>query len=271
MPHRRSYTASAEVGGDIYVAAGMVGNTGRPLDLFERFDAARGTWESLPSLPKAFSAASAAALDGVVYVVGGNSSEVDGRQVFAYDINGRRWSERAPLPAPRTNLALVVFGNWLYAIGGLDPVNASRSVFRYDTASDRWSQAPPLPEPLHALTAVSFHGEIWALGGRVRPGLISRRVWIYNPSGKRWREGPRLPERMETLGAAVVGDQIHVVYEPNYFIFDARRGRWHRGPGLQIPRHALALYDVGGKLFAIGGCAVPQLADSAVVESIASG
>jgi len=35
MPHRRSYTASAQIGGKIYVAAGMVGNSGRPLDLFE--------------------------------------------------------------------------------------------------------------------------------------------------------------------------------------------------------------------------------------------
>ena len=56
MPHRRSYTASAELGGKIYVAAGMVGNTGRPLDLVERFDPSRNEWSSLTSLPESFSA-----------------------------------------------------------------------------------------------------------------------------------------------------------------------------------------------------------------------
>ena len=34
MSLRRSYTASAEVGSQIYVAGGMVGETGRPLAAF---------------------------------------------------------------------------------------------------------------------------------------------------------------------------------------------------------------------------------------------
>jgi hypothetical protein len=61
MPHRRSYTASAESGGKIYVAAGMVGNTGRPLNIFERFNPATDTWQSLPFVPDTFSAAAGAA------------------------------------------------------------------------------------------------------------------------------------------------------------------------------------------------------------------
>src|SRR6187399_2107801 len=64
MPHRRSYTASAEIGGRVYVAAGMVGNTGRPLNIFERFDPAEGQWTSLPFVPAPFSAAAGAALAG---------------------------------------------------------------------------------------------------------------------------------------------------------------------------------------------------------------
>ena len=51
------YGDSAEIGGKIYVAAGMVGNTGRPLDIFERFDPAKGQWSVAPVLPAPFSAA----------------------------------------------------------------------------------------------------------------------------------------------------------------------------------------------------------------------
>ena len=268
MPHRRSYTASAKIAGSIYVAAGMVGNTGRPLDLFERFDPGRNAWTSLPSLPKAFSAGAAAALGGRMYVVGGNSKEANGRQVIAYDVQRRRWSERASLPVPRTNLAVVAFRGRIYALGGLDPVHPTNTVFVYDRTSNRWSKAAPLPEALHALAAVSYRGEIWALGGRVRSGAISRRVWIYNPTRNAWRAGPQMPEPMETHGAAVVGDRIHVILESHYLIYNARAGRWSSGPSLQVPRHAMAAFSTNGKLYAIGGCVVPQLEDSPIVESI---
>ena len=83
MLHRRSYTASAELGGKVYVAAGMVGNSGRPLDLFERFDPAKNEWTSLTPLPEKFSAGAAASFDGRIWVVGGNSDTTNGRQVFA--------------------------------------------------------------------------------------------------------------------------------------------------------------------------------------------
>src|SRR6476646_1795646 len=85
MLHRRSYTASAELGGKIYVAAGMVGNTGRPLNIFERFDPETKEWDSLPLLPEPFSAAAGAVLGETMYVIGGNGlAAATGRQVAAY-------------------------------------------------------------------------------------------------------------------------------------------------------------------------------------------
>ena len=125
MPHRRSYTASADIGGKVYVAAGMVGNTGRPLNIFERFDPAKGQWTSLPFVPAPFSAAAGTALGGKMYVIGGNGDlkdkDIDGRQVFAYDVATNKWSRKASLPKPRTNLAAVALGGKIYALGGLDP------------------------------------------------------------------------------------------------------------------------------------------------------
>jgi hypothetical protein len=45
-------------------------------------------------------------------------------------------------------------------------------------------------------------------------------------------------------------------------------GGWRVGPPLQVPRHALGLFASAGRLWAIGGCVVPELADSRVVESL---
>jgi N-acetylneuraminic acid mutarotase len=273
MPHRRSYTASAEINGKVYVAAGMVGNTGRPLNLFERFDPAKGQWDTnLPLVPERFSAAAGVGLMGVLYVIGGNGDvkdkAIDGRQVYAYDTFRRRWSRKASLPVPRTNLAAVALGGKIYAIGGLDPNHATKTVFMYDPRSNKWSPAPPLPEKLHAEAAVVFRGEIWVIGGQNAAGHATNRVWIYAPFTHRWRAGPRMPFRLETAGASVAGNEIHVVLEKRYLIYDADSDSWSKGPGLEVPRHALAVYAIKGTLYAIGGCVTPQLEDSNVVEKL---
>jgi hypothetical protein len=102
------------------------------------------------------------------------------------------------------------------------------------------------------------------IGGR-RGEERLREVWIFDPSIGRWREGPALPKPMELLGAAVVGDQIHAVWERTYQIYDASEGRWRDGPAPLEPRHALSLFNVDGTLYAVGGC-TPALRDTAVVE-----
>ena len=271
MPQRRSYTASAAIDGNVYVAAGMVGNTGRPLNLFSRFDRATNTWEPLPQVPDAFSAAAGTSLGDTMYVIGGNaidSKTADGRQVYAYDVARKRWSRKASLPAMRTNLAAVSLEGKIYAIGGLDPVHPTKTVFVYDPAANRWTTSAPLPEVLHAHAAVVFRGEIWVIGGQGRTGKAMRHVWIFNARRDRWRAGPRLPVPLETAGASVAGDRIYVVLESTSLIYDARTGRWSRGPALETPRHALAVFAIGGTLYAMGGCAVPQLEDSSLVERL---
>jgi hypothetical protein len=70
---------------------------------------------------------------------------------------------------------------------------------------------------------------------------------------------------MELLGAAVVGDEIHAIWESTYQIYDAGRGTWRAGPRPLVTRHALEAFHVGGSLYTIGGCTT-QLRDSPVVE-----
>jgi Kelch motif len=267
LTHRRSYPASAAIGGNVYVAAGMVGETGKPLDFLERFDPRRNEWTSLTPLPISFSAAAGAELNGRFWVIGGdNSPEADGRQVFSYDIETDRWRSEPRLPATRMNHAAVAFRGKLYAIGGLDPVHPTKTVFVYDPATRRWSEGKPLPVPLHAHSASVYRGDIWVFGGRDRSLARQRGVWIYDPQSGDWRSGPALPEAMDTLSTAVNGDRIDALVDDYHFIFDGER--WKEGPPLEVPRHALAAYTIDDVLYAVGGCLHPQLVDSTVVERI---
>jgi N-acetylneuraminic acid mutarotase len=267
LTHRRSYPASVEIDGKIYVAAGMVGETGKPLDFLERFDPEAGEWVDLAPLPVAFSAAAGAEFQGRFWVIGGNNSkEVDGRQVYSYDLAADSWRQEARLPATRMNHAAVAFRGKLYALGGLAPANPTRTVFVYDPAARRWTEGTPMPVALHAHAAAVYRDEIWVFGGRDRTLARQRGVWIYNLDERKWRQGPALPQPMDTLSTAVNGDRIDALVDDFYFVFDGER--WNEGPTLDVPRHALAAYTIDDTLYAVGGCLHPQLRDSTVVEKI---
>jgi N-acetylneuraminic acid mutarotase len=265
MSQRRSYVAAALLGGKIYAAGGMVGETGRFLSVFQRFDPRANAWTTLPRLPEPVRAGVGAALEGKFYVIGGQT-EADGTgpQVYAYDVSAGRWSKRAPLPEPRFNMAAAVLGGRIYAMGGFSQTSERAEVFVYDPATDSWSEGTALPLPNHTFGAVVFRGEIWALGGR-RGDKVLRDVWIYDPRTRDWRRGPTMPRPMELVGAAVVGDQIHAVWESTYQIYDAAADRWSQGPRSLVTRHGLKTFFVDGALYTVGGCTT-DLHDSQVVE-----
>jgi N-acetylneuraminic acid mutarotase len=96
MSQRRSYLAAAELDGQIYAAGGMVGETGRFLSVFQRFDPRANEWTTLRRLPEPTRAAAGAALDGQVYVFGGQTENGVTRRVLAYDVAAGEWRARAP-------------------------------------------------------------------------------------------------------------------------------------------------------------------------------
>jgi hypothetical protein len=264
MSQRRSYIAAAEIGGKIYAAGGMVGETGRPLDVVARYDPETDTWETLRRLPEPVRAAAGTAVAGVFYVIGGTTGDGNTAAVNAYDPDSDRWSPRAPLPEPRFNHAAVELDGKIYVLGGYLEGEERRDVFVYDPDTNSWSEGPELPIPNHAFEAVAVDGEIWMIGGR-RGDEILHDVWILNPETGKWREGPTMPEPMELLGADVAGDEIHAVWESTYQVYDRATGEWTSGPRSLVTRHGLQTFYVDGVLFTVGGCTT-RLVDSPIVE-----
>jgi N-acetylneuraminic acid mutarotase len=264
MPDRRSYFAAAQIAGDVYVAGGMVGASGRFVLDLQRFDPRRNRWSRLPDLPGEARAAAGAALRGKLVVVGGQTSAGTSRRVYAFDPRTRRWSVRAPLPAPRYNAAAAALDGKLYVAGGVRGVVPVRTVFIL--AGGRWRTAAPLPAAVHTQALVPFRGELWSIGGFDRAGDPVRSVWIYSPRSRRWRTGPRLAAPLAMLGATAARGRVYAVSGRVFETYEPGRG-WRLGRRLSVPRHALGLFASAGRLWAIGGCVVPELADSRVVES----
>jgi N-acetylneuraminic acid mutarotase len=265
MPERRSYFAAAQIGGRVYVSGGMVGASGKYVLRLQSFDAVHRRWLRLRDQPRPARAAAGAAFGGSLYVLGGQTPDGVTGRVFAYDPAARRWSAKPSLPAPRYNAAAASLGGKLYVVGGVRSIDPLRTAFVFDGA--RWRTIASIPQALHTQALVAWHGELWSIGGFDAAGDAVRSTWIYSPRTGRWRRGPRLAAPLAMVGATATRTGIFAVSETAFEQYAPGRG-WRRGPSLAVPRHALGLFALAGRLWAIGGCVVPQLADSRVVESL---
>ena len=147
MSQRRSYIAAAEIGGKIYAAGGMVGETGRPLDLVARYDPATDTWETLHRLPDPLRAAAGAAVDGTFYVIGGTTEDGNTAAVNAYDPESNTWTPRAPLPEPRFNHAALELGGKIYVLGATSRARSAGTSSSTTPPPTRGRRAPSSRSP----------------------------------------------------------------------------------------------------------------------------
>ena len=77
------------------------------------------------------------------------------------------WTMKAPLPAPRAEVAAAAFDGKLHAIGGSVSGTAGPYHDEYDPATDSWRPRAPLPEGRDHLGVAVAAGKIYAFGGFV--------------------------------------------------------------------------------------------------------
>lgn len=165
-------------------------------------------WRTL-RLPAARGAAGAAALEGVVYVVGGRGVGGLAKNVLAYD--GRRWRV-LPGPTPREHLAVAAARGRIYAIAGrragydtnLDVVES------WAPGEKRWRREPPVPEPRGGTGAAAVGGAIVSVGGEAPSGTL-RAVFAYDTARRAWRRLTDLPTPRHGLGVVAFGGRIYVI------------------------------------------------------------
>jgi N-acetylneuraminic acid mutarotase len=196
LPTRRSAHAVVVAGGAIHVLGGP-GN--RRVD---RFDGHRWTKETkLPG--QALNAPAAVALGSRIYVIGGfaGDSNVPTARVRVFDTVSKRWSETAPLPAPRGGHAAVVLDGRIHVLGGGNDVSTLAIHSVYDPAANAWTAAAPLPRPEGSPAAVVLGGKIYAIGGRSGFDDYGD-TFVYDPTSNAWSRGPQLPPRGTAGGTA---------------------------------------------------------------------
>jgi N-acetylneuraminic acid mutarotase len=224
MPTARYIAGSAVVDGKIYVIGGSPVSGGIPniSNIVEEYDPAEDTWTRCANMPTSRQGVRAAAVDGIVYAIGGNggaNNNVEFATVEAYDPTTNTWTTRTDMPTPRTIMAIVTVDGKIYVIGGAGepgmPIIKS-TVEVYDPATDTWTRKADMPTARWALAADVVDGKIYVFGGARRwQDAIDFKatpiVEVYDPATDTWTRASDMPLAKLTHSATAVGGKIYII------------------------------------------------------------
>jgi N-acetylneuraminic acid mutarotase len=186
LPFRAGSSVSAVIGGKIYVAGGIDGDS--TIAEAAVYDPATETWTSIAPMPLPRNHAASGTDGSRWYIFGGRGpGSGDGNivangfdDVQVYDPESDRWivsgaGPEAPTPLPvgrgGTGKAAYVQGLF-YIMGGetLDGPGANENgvyerVDIYDPRTNLWTEGPPLPTPRHGIFPVATGNRIYLAGG----------------------------------------------------------------------------------------------------------
>jgi N-acetylneuraminic acid mutarotase len=230
LPEGVHHAALQYHAGRLYLLGGFRETSFEPVANVRIFDLATGQWSEGAPMPTPRGAAGWAMLDGRIHVVGGNVADaaaVEGQPAVritedrsvnvheAYDPAADAWVRLAPMPTPRNHLGAAALDGRLHAVLGRADGNYIMTTHEvYDAASDSWTAAPPVPTGRSGVAVLAHGGHVYAFGGE-RLDEPNRRTFDaaerFDPQSNQWERLPPLMTARHGLGAAVVGNAIHVI------------------------------------------------------------
>lgn len=168
------------------------------------------------------------------------------------------WSRLAPVPTPRSEVAVAELDGKLYVVGGFG--RGATANEEYDPAANTWRRRAPIPRGVDHAAAVSVGGRIYLIGGfDGRWGPVAD-VWSYHPKADAWTRMADLPTPRGALGAVVVAGKIYAIGGVagagdvgTTEVYDPASDTWAARSDMPTPRDHLAVAVAGGKIHVIGG------------------
>lgn len=203
----------------------------------------------------------AAALDGLIYVVGGLTSEGGLNTFEAYDPAANTWFVLPPIPEARHHTAMAALDGRIYVTGGYGRNGFGRILrtnWVYDPGVAIWSEAPPMPSDRAAHAMVAVGQRLFVVGGvNWNPGS----VWSFDPATGEWDTSwAQIPNVREHTAAAALDGMLYVIGgrwpRGNLNVaevLDPGTNSWTRLPPMPSPRGGLTAAAVGGRIHVAGG------------------
>ncbi len=206
MPVGTRRAAAAAIDGRMHVVGGLGGNTHDSeyprYDTHWIYDPATDAWAAGTPLPYPVSGATAAAIDGRMYVVTSDSMHV-------YDSVADEWTQLRGRPTSARDGAATAIDGKLHVIGGTTRSGAVGLLEIFDPATGKWSIEPPMPTGRWYLSAAALGGRLYAVGGSSEPRWgCFRLVEVYDPAVRTWQQAPDMVGRLSPAVGVVAGKLI---------------------------------------------------------------
>jgi N-acetylneuraminic acid mutarotase len=176
------------------------------------------------------------------------------------------WTKGAPMPTPRSEVAIAISADNIYVIGGFDESDQVSDIVEvYNTNNNSWTKAVPLPQSLHHTAAASFDGKIYVIGGYTsavteQPWSAINKLFIYDPLENKWQEGKPMPTARGALNAAFINGILYAVGGVSSNIpvntneaYSPTDNSWTTRKPMPTARHHAASAVADEKLYVIGG------------------
>jgi len=254
MPTSRSdlYRGTMAIGDKIYVAGGW--NKGS-LDLVEVYNVSEDKWDTAAPLPSPGIDGAIQALNGKLYIIGGNTNVGGDVDVWEYDPVTNNYTKKASFRGEYDPTTAVLDGK-IYAFGGGNAQSGEKKVAQmYDPMNDTWTPIASHPLPRQYLTAEAVNGKIYTFGGNRKGNLTHE----YDPITDNWTEKSSMQVMIDSPNSVVVNGKIFVAGGDNskaVWMYDPLDDVW-QGPldyEIPTPRALAATAQVNGKIYVIGGC-----------------
>ncbi|MBN1484508.1 MAG: hypothetical protein JXA37_07270 [Chloroflexia bacterium] len=171
-----------------------------------------------------------------------------------------RWSQRADLPTPRGNFALVPFQDFLYAIGGDDESGVLDTVERFDPVNNNWTPLAAKPTAVSEMHGAVLGGKIYVPGGRDAQDRPIKSHEVYDIERNRWSEAHPLPRSLSNYGLAAFEGELFLFggwdgtsYRDEILRYDAQSDAWTQVGELPFPWGYPGVVVASNRIFVVGG------------------
>ncbi len=187
LPEARADAVAVTIGSAAYVVGGY---DGPALDAEVLATSDGLSFSAVAALPVPVRYPAVAALDGKIYVFGGQTGNGQPvRTVQVVDPGTRTASVVGQLPSAVTGAVAVTIGGTIYLAGGDSPVGSSSlrptaAIYAFDTATRRLLRAGSLPVAVSYAAATVVGNRAWVVGGEEAGGNPTATVQMLEPSFK---------------------------------------------------------------------------------------
>ncbi len=181
MSAPRAAMAAAAINNTIYVAGGNADAPGgghTPVNTLEAYDTATDTWSARAPMATTRAFPAAAAVNGILYVIGGDGAGT----VEAYNPATDSWTPRAPIPGGGGDHRAVALNGLIYAMAG------NSGILRvYNPAVNSWLTLGTMPSPQRGEMALAvLDGRIFAAGGLLADQTATAAFTAIRPPEATW-------------------------------------------------------------------------------------